>query len=157
MKYIVFFLSFFLFSKCEYPDTFYGLSVRNNSNKPISFYQASNVSQSLLNEKLISKLQYPDTLINSSNITRIVGLSTASIDIPKSWREVVSDLSKDTLSIFIFDMDIIKKEGWGKVRKDYLILKRYDLSIEDLELLNYKIPYPPTAEMFKMKQYPSFD
>ncbi|WBX72963.1 hypothetical protein PG913_08640 [Tenacibaculum pacificus] len=142
-------MSFFLFSKCEYPDTFYGLSIRNNSDIPISFY---------LNTIYKTKnFQYPDTLINNSDITRNIGLSTATVNSSKSWREIVSDLPKDTLSIFIFDKDIIKKEDWEKVRKDYLILKRYDLSIEDLELLNYKIPYPPTAEMFKMKQYPSFD
>ena len=43
---------------------------------------------------------------------------------------------------------------WETVREDYIILQRYDLSIAELEKLNWTIYYPPTEAM---KDFPDFD
>ena len=62
----------------------------------------------------------------------------------------------DTVMIFIFDGDVIGNVDWEIVKKDYLILQRYDLSLQDLQKLNWKVDYPPTEAMKEMKMYPSY-
>jgi len=37
-----------------------------------------------------------------------------------------------------------------------IILRRYDLTPEDLELLNWEVPYPPTEVMKNMKMWPPY-
>ncbi|SQA93841.1 hypothetical protein [Capnocytophaga ochracea] len=79
-----------------------------------------------------------------------------STDSRRKWRDIFKELPKDTLSIFIFNTDTLNKYSWEEVRRDYKILKRYDLSIQDLELLDYKVYYPPTPAMSQMKMYPKY-
>ena len=74
-----------------------------------------------------------------------------------NWEEEIESLPKDTLSIFIFSTDTLNKYSWEEVRRDYKILRRYDLSIQDLELLDYKVYYPPTPAMSRMKMYPKYE
>ncbi len=48
----------------------------------------------------------------------------------------------DTLMIYIFDANIIETEDWGKIVTEYMVLKRYDLSLQDLKNMNWTITYP---------------
>lgn len=70
--------------------------------------------------------------------------------------KIFKQLPRDTLSIFIFHTDTLNKYPWEKIRDEYKILKRYDLSFEDIKRLGYKVPYPPSPEMANMKMYPKF-
>jgi len=42
------------------------------------------------------------------------------------------------------------------VERDYLVLQRYYLSLQDLQKLNWRVSYPPTPEMKDMKMYPAY-
>jgi hypothetical protein len=66
-------------------------------------------------------------------------------------------LPKDTLSVFIISCDTLNKYGYDVVAKENRILVRYDLSIPDLERMNYNIPYPPALWMKETKMFPSYD
>ena len=47
------------------------------------------------------------------------------------------------LSVFIiFHSDTMEKYTWEEVRDGYEILKRYDLSLDDIKRLDYTIVYP---------------
>ena len=46
---------------------------------------------------------------------------------------------------------------WETVREDYIILQRYDLSIAELEKLNWTIYYPPTEAMKDFYMYPPYE
>jgi hypothetical protein len=48
----------------------------------------------------------------------------------------------DTLSVFIFDAQVLENTPWDTVKAKYIILKRYDLSLDDLNKLNWTITYP---------------
>jgi len=50
--------------------------------------------------------------------------------------------SYGTLMIFILDSQVLKTTPWEKVQQDYLVLKRYDLGLEDLKRMNWTITYP---------------
>jgi hypothetical protein len=62
----------------------------------------------------------------------------------------------EILYIYIFDAAVIKNTSWEVVARDYLVLKRYDLTLKDLQRLNWKIAYPPTEAMKDIKQYPPY-
>ena len=58
------------------------------------------------------------------------------------WSKFFRELPHDTLSVFIFHTDTLKNNSWEEVRDHYKILKRYDLSLSDLEKMHFKIVYP---------------
>lgn len=62
----------------------------------------------------------------------------------------------DTLSFVIFDADTISKYSWDIINKEYKIVQRYDLSIYDLQKLDYTLYYPPSETMRNMKMFPPF-
>ena len=62
--------------------------------------------------------------------------------------------STDTLRLFLFHSDSVDYLGWNKIRDDYMVLVRYDLSQEDIYRLNTYIDYPPTEAMKDIHMYP---
>jgi len=105
---------------------------------------------------------YPDTILpidpNKANISgadphkkQLIWLSGGTPE------KEIKILPKDTLSVFLMHHDTIKKYKWQEIRADYKILKRYDLSLNDLQILDFTIPYPPNKTMQDMKMYPPYD
>lgn len=136
-------------NRCKNPplvDLFHVITIHNQSKVTINFYELG----------LESTLHYPDTILPLSKPILIKINANAFFDIlsKKEWDEVLKELPADTLSIFIFDAMVYEGTEWEEIRNDYKILKRYDLSIEDLERLNYTVTYPPTEEMKGIKMYP---
>jgi hypothetical protein len=75
--------------------------------------------------------------------------------------EWISSLPKDTLSVYYFHPDTLQKYSWEEIQREYKVLRRYDLSVEDIILLQNKygvpeIPYPPNERMKNMKMYPPY-
>ncbi len=48
----------------------------------------------------------------------------------------------DTLMIFVYDAEVLENTTWDTVKANYMVLKRYDLSLKDLESMNWTITYP---------------
>ena len=61
-----------------------------------------------------------------------------------------------TVYVYVFDSEVVENTPWEVVARDYLVLKRYDLTLEDLQRLDWKITYPPTEAMKDVKQYPPY-
>lgn len=59
-----------------------------------------------------------------------------------SWEDAFNEVANQKLRIFIFDASIVENTPWETVKKNYMILKRYDLSLHDLDSLNWTITYP---------------
>ena len=122
------------------------LYIENNSTYTISVYPA----------KLGFDFLYPDTLITMKYKPNTLEKLKTSRFGTGDWQEDFKSFPKDTLSIFIFSTDTLNKYSWEEVRRDYKILKRYDLSYEDCKLLKFRVPYPPTPTMSRMKMYPKY-
>ena len=60
------------------------------------------------------------------------------------------------LHVILFDEDIIHTVPWDTIRKNIMTLKRYYLTLEDLQRLDWKITYPPTEAMKDVVQYPPY-
>lgn len=147
MKITLYFLLFFIVTSCHVKQDFeYPLVVENNSGDHLFFHAATESSL----------LMYDDTVLtaNRDDIAMQIVEESVRIGNPIRWVERMSYLQLDTLSIYFFHPDTLSLYDWDVIRNDYKVLKRYDLSIEDLNSLNFTVPYPPTAEMEGMKQYP---
>jgi hypothetical protein len=144
--YIIFI--FLLLFSCEWPymDRIDPLYIKNQSNCTISIYPARRGIDFV----------YPDTSITLKYKPYPLGSFLSTNFASADWKEEIEFLPKDTLSIFIFSTDTLNKYSWEEVRRDYKILKRYELSYEDCKLLKFRVPYPPTPAMSRMKMYPKY-
>lgn len=73
-----------------------------------------------------------------------------------SWEKIYNSVSSDTLSFMIFDIDTLNTYSNEIIRSEYKVLQRYDLSIYDLQKLDYTLYYPPTEAMRHMKMWPRY-
>ena len=130
-------------------DKDFPLYVQNQSSHSINVF---------LNDNDDNFAIYPDTTISY--------VQNGIIEIPSSEKQAVAGGSAnwesvfkvsvpgDTLSVFVFHTDTLSKYSWSQIRKDYNILKRYDLSLGDLQRLNFVVTYPPDASMGGVRMYP---
>lgn len=87
---------------------------------------------------------YPDTNLPSKD--------TYVIDIPPNdyyhyfvsspWQEVYTQFPSGIFSVYIIDADTVAKYGWDDVRRKNNIVRRYDLSLQDITNKNHVITYP---------------
>jgi hypothetical protein len=153
-------LILFIFTNCCQTLIRYGLHITNNSINAVGcyFYLAWEGG----NEGIV----YPDTTL--------VSLRTGEVTIIKSGQtyhasrplspitEWISSLPCDTISVFFFSQDTLNTYSWEEIKHRYKVLRRYDLSIEDIQKLKNKydvpeIPYPPDERMKDMKMYPPYN
>ncbi len=91
------------------------------------------------------KSQYPDTNLptNKPSLRKVLP-SDYFVEFLRSPDKTsyFDHLQADTLSVFIIDNAIYENEPWDSIRINYHILKRFDLSIEDIKDSNYIITYP---------------
>lgn len=132
-----------LFTKCDNlkPDRWYDLVfLKNESNFSISYYCATGFSENY------GGSVYPDTLLPKDLPYRtypiIKSLENRAIITEQCKMEDFFNFPADTLSVFIFHADTINKYTWEEIREGYKILKRYDLSYDDLKRMNWTITYP---------------
>ncbi len=101
---------------------------------------------------------YPDTTLPQYNyMHQISEKKSHMIELYYSLEKTYQIVHRDTLSFYIFHADTVKKYKWDEVRDGYKILKRYDLSLQDIKQLNKSVYYPPTEEMKNMKMYPPYE
>ena len=116
-----------LMSNCEkLVDHVYSIKIVNDTDDYVCLY---------------SSYKYPDTLLDSQKpnmFYTIMPNSFIYLDSKDKWEEV---LPKDVIIIYILDKDTVDTYSWEKIRDEYKILKRFDLSIEDLENSNWIITY----------------
>jgi hypothetical protein len=120
----------------------YSFRFRNNSVVDVYIYLG-------VTEREFGGSLYPDTAI-----------SRVRVGIPfRSGQTFVYEYHyklKDTLCLFIFDAQVFHTYSWDEIKEGYKILKRYDLSREDIRRLNHLIVYPPDERMRDIKMYPPF-
>jgi hypothetical protein len=140
-----------LFQACPDSD-FIFLDLKNNSNDTLAVYIADGFHTA-----------YPDTLLKNQGrlwgsfpkeTSTIYGFSIAP-------EKIYKRLPKDTLSIFILDMNNtygIKMDSiWKEMNYGKRFLRRYDMSIQDIKQLKFLLSYPPDERMRNMKMYPPYD
>jgi hypothetical protein len=117
-------------------DYSYDIDLVNNSGHPIGYYFATGGEYGTF---------YPDSLPETNNyimydISKVIQPGFEHHH--RSWERYFQTLPYDTLSVFIFHTDTLNKYTWDEVRDRYKILRRHDLSLDDLQVMDYTITYP---------------
>lgn len=63
----------------------------------------------------------------------------------------------DTVSFFIFDVNVVDTCSWDDIVQNYWVLQRYDFTKEDLDRIRCQISYPPSPEMKDIKMWPPYE
>ena len=142
-------IGFFLM-QCDFfvMDRRYGVRMENNSPRLIAGYAAIANSDTPT---------YPDVTLPLSNkyLENVSSGRVATIyEGSLSWDRMFQLLPSDTLSLFVFSGDSLSRYPWQEIRNRYNILARYDMSLQDLKALDFKVPYPPDQRMQNMKIFP---
>ena len=96
---------------------------------------------------------YPDTISFAGMPNPILDPNFSKVEANESnsqalWKRdcleyLFEDLiPSDTLMVYVFDADVLETTPWETVISDNLILKRYDLTLEDLQNSDWTISYP---------------
>lgn len=123
-------------SQCEHAmDYSYEIKLINNAGHSIGYYFAAGGDYGTF---------YPDSLPEANNYIMydISKVLRPGFESHLNWEKFFQTLPYDTLSVFIFHTDTLNKYTWEEVKDGYKILRRYDLSQEDLQEMDYTITYP---------------
>jgi len=157
-----FYLFIVIFHSCACDSKYRCITLKNSSNRTI--YAVNSIcSTEFPSDYFMQSLCYPDTSVPVQSIYddwyKILpnGNNEHSLCDGRhgDWKYEFEH-NIDTLMIYIFDEEVLKNNAWEDVINNYLVLQRYDLSLQDLEKLNWKICYPPTEAMKDMKMYPPY-
>ena len=130
------------------------LYLENNSNDTLVVYVADGFYTA-----------YPDTLLSDKNQGRLHGcfseeMTCVIYGFAVEPEKIYKRLPKDTLSIFILNMDnsyeIDEDSLWKEMNYGKRFLRRYDLSIQDIKRLKFLLSYPPDERMQGIKMYPPY-
>ena len=62
----------------------------------------------------------------------------------------------DTLLVFVINADTLETYGWDSVRTSYKVEQRYDLRLDELKAINFKLSFPPTEDMKHIHMWPPY-
>lgn len=127
---VIYLFLLILANSCElFSDRVYSFWIYNNSDVDLNYILGFN---------------YPDTLVPNDYelIGSLKSFEKVPVDSKESWENVFNEMPLDTLSVFIFSRDSLVELGWNKLISEYIILKRLELSIEDIRLNDWTITYP---------------
>ena|SRR5208283_1311273 len=120
-----------LASNCKHPlvDHDYFIKVQNNTNTSIVYLVSNN---------------YPDTLIPNqyNNLSGIRPHDYTPYTSSEDWTIVFAQTKAGKLSFFFFNIDTLSKYGWQNVISYYRILKRKDVTYQDVENNQWIVTYP---------------
>lgn len=122
----------------------------------IKFVNKSNFAICPYFDRPYSNYLYPDTSSISNQKPYIVNITTGKYfyyDFGGKYEQVYQYAKSYTLSFFIFNTDTLNKYPWDTIRLNYMILQRYDLSLQDLQNRNFEIEYPYDSTRGKLKVY----
>lgn len=135
---ILFTLAFVSFSCGKDRNCHNRISFVNKSNKDV--YVIKNTSG------------YPDTNYYrydpsptlSQNVYKVNShkASTSSLQYSACYEAIMKPPESDTVMIYVFDAHVLETTPWDTVKAKNLYLKRYDLSLQDLQQSNWSITYP---------------
>lgn len=118
-------------TKCEKEENFADLVVHNNSNDTILWYGKGG--------------EYGDTLLWNYKIFPTYGSMEIHWILPISsinLRDEYLPIGNKFIHLFLFSKSQIDTVPWDTIRDNYLILRRYDLSKDDLVNGRWEVSYP---------------
>lgn len=141
MKKIIFLLSIFvLLTSCSYKNTnscHQVLTFINNTNKRLYI----NSSYEYPNKEDFKNS--PDPLLDPKNSKIEAFEKNENILSGRNCIEVdyKNYIKSGIMMVYVFDGPTLEEKGWDYIKTNNLVLKRYDLTLKDLENMNWTITY----------------
>lgn len=127
---------FILSNSCEkVMEKWYTIKIQNNTNKVI-FVSAGCDKYGLFS--------YPDTML-TTNKPSLLSVSPNDYNNLRSsikWEEIVKEQPEGRLSIYFFNSDTLNSYNWAQIKDGNRVMKRIDLSVEELDKMNWTVTYP---------------
>jgi hypothetical protein len=115
-----------LSSTCREESLHYNITFKNNSSNTVC---------------AVPSQSYPDTTLDCKVVFHYVSAGHEfQLSDRDGWEHDFK--RKSVLQIFVVDSSIWKKEPCDTIRKYNKLLKRYQLTLDDVELMNWTITYP---------------
>jgi len=93
---------------------------------------------------------YPDTIILDRALVDHIDTigPNKSIKVPtasknRRWANHINDSNpQNVLMVFVYSLDTLKKYSWEEIQDDYKVLKRYDLTVNQIKQMDWTVTYP---------------
>jgi hypothetical protein len=107
----------------------------------------NNSSDTLLYYDIYNKTG--DTLLKNNSIypteetkKRWMLLPNSQLLFPGRFKNLFEEMPEYQYVMFLFEKQTVDSVSWDIIKSNYLVLRRYDLSLADLEEMNWTITYP---------------
>ena len=119
---------------------------RDRNGDPIELFIKNNST-----DTIIASLQYnypASSLVDFKSTPDLDATTVAPGEEGKFWaftgweREIVQLNAQKTLIMVIYSQDTLRKYSFHQIQGNYNILKKYNLSVDSLKKLNWRIIYP---------------
>ena len=122
-------------NSCENENLVSTINFNNTSKSDVYVHGSYNYPDTLLTYEFPSPTLNPQIFKVGANSSSEQALETRGNYLAK-----LKDIER--FVVFVFDAEVLETTPWDTVKVNYMVLKRYDLSLEDLESLNWTITYP---------------
>mgnify|MGYP007112203203 CR=1 FL=1 len=131
---------------CEDENHHWRIDLKNDSDKPFYVYYSTENLETLA--RFVGAITPDYKVLPQATNDKVLCMRYG-------WESFFGDphiVNSDTLRIYILDADIL--ESKKDIPKS--IIQRYDLSLKDLQRLNWTLAYPPTVSMSNIKMWPPY-
>ena len=121
----------------------FGVIACGKNNDDIRYLKVRNNSENKILVKFST--QFPDTSFLFKDLGQVGGIEAweeESFLSKLGWDYLAQRNESSTLIFFVFDSRIFSQYPDSIIEQEYMILKRYDLSLNELESMNWTIMYP---------------
>lgn len=141
MKKIILFLSIItLLISCEASNTAKChkiITVVNKTNKTIYVDASESYPETDFRKSIGDPL-------NNSFTTKVEANASSKNVLPSfgnCYEAMYPNIKSGIMMVFVFDGPTLETQGWDYIKANNLVLKRYDLTLKDLENMNWTITY----------------
>ncbi len=88
--------------------------------------------------------KYDSDPLNNSNTTKVSANESSQNVLPSygnCYEKMYPSIKSGILMVYIFDGPTLETQGWDYIKTNNLVLKRYDLTLQNLEDMNWIITY----------------
>jgi hypothetical protein len=128
----------FLANACPDKDIDYSdstITIHNNTDKVVlhyfDFYRYPDTSL-MLDNPFFDEKQLELAIIEPNN----------SIEQEDAWLKYFEQPNTSKVMLYLIDKNVFDGQSWDTIKANYLVLKRYDLGLDDLNRMNWTITYP---------------
>ncbi|MFD2823941.1 hypothetical protein ACFS5M_09685 [Lacinutrix iliipiscaria] len=111
-----------------------GLKLVNDSSIDVYFYNSEDFTIG----------HFSDTILPMEKplgLQSIIANGSSGKYVDPNWNQIYSELPEGKFSVYVFSSEIVDSSPWNEIRANNLVLKRIDLTFEELEDSDYTFTY----------------